>query len=177
MPKLSLIAIPLVQLKPLITLAFQDDDELLRRYTPVKDDTLENCVNRCHDTIVDMFTSKVYAESERRIYKVEFDDEGVKKIIGYTVVAINTDAPNELFSFGINCHYRSKQIVLKWLKEVQFRLGKFFWIALYKENERAINFFVKNGFTKQAEEDKSFVMLLGNHQEYIATIKHKSICQ
>lgn len=173
MGKVNLILIPMTELKPLITMAFQGDDELLRNLTPIKNDMLENCVNRIYGTISGIFSDKVYSESENKVFKVELDGEA----IGYIVVAINDEIPNELFSFGININYRSKEIVLQWLKEVKWILGKFFWIALYKQNERAINFFERNGFTKQEEENRSFVMLLGNHQEYMELVKHKEVCQ
>lgn len=177
MPNLKLIPASPEEIKSLLVTAFMEDEDLLKMYTPVQNDTLDNCVERCYDTISDMLTSPVYFGSEKQIYKIIIEEKDgritVGTTVGFSILVINEDAPNELFSFGINIHYRSKKIVMKWLKEVQWKLGKFFWIALYKQNTRAINFFLKNQFTLQEEENRSFVMLFANHEEYINLQKQK----
>lgn len=61
--------------------------------------------------------------------------------IGHTIVG-----KNYLFSFCININHRTKEIVLGWLSKVKELLNNEFGVFLSKNNERAIRFFVRNGF-------------------------------
>lgn len=162
MPQIYLKSVPYQSVKGLMKIAFADDAELLASLTPIKGDTLDSCIERCFSNIEEMFTGRVYAESQKIAYVIEFHDGKKVTDIGYTVIAKTPDTPNELYSFGINIHYRSKAIVLKWLNAVKILLGQTFWTSLYKDNSRAINFFEKNGFKKVESECRSFVSLWSN---------------
>ncbi len=156
-----------------MVLAFQDDEELLAKLTPVANDTLGHLVERCHENILEMFNGAVYADSVKAAYRIELEDRDVKTIIGYMVTAKTQDVPNELYSFGINIHYRSRKIVLKWMEETKKLLGDSFWVSLYKQNSRAINFFERNGFTKFVDDTNHFVALCHNYHDS----KKGRICQ
>jgi hypothetical protein len=175
MPNIKLIPVDYEEVKDLMKLAFKDDQLLLEKLTPVQNDDLESCVERCYASIVDMFTGTVYAESIKQAYKVEMEDSGNITTIGFSVTAKTEGSPNELFSFGINIHYRSKKIIVKWLDEVKKLLGKYYWVALYKQNERAITLFERNGFTKIEDESRHFVTLCQNYKEIIKQ-KQKAPC-
>lgn len=182
MAKINLIPVSVEELRTLLVIAFQNDTELLEKYTPVTGETFIECIDRCESTIKEMLTGSIYAQSAKQIYRVEWQQIPFFKAvtIGFSVLVINEELPHELFSFGINIKYRKPIILSKWLNALEEKLGKFYWLSLWKRNERAINFFVKNGFTKQAHNSpRSFVILLANHNEYIEFIKKQTpeLCQ
>ena len=156
------------QLKPLITFAFEDDPELLSTYSLLNNPTLEQSVDTNFNTIVEAFNSPVYCNGDDiNIYRVMLDNDGYLQPIGFTVTVTNGDIPHDLFSFGINVNYRSKKTVLKWLEGVKELLGKYYAVTLHKNNTRAINLFLKNGFTSTNEGDKNVVTLFSNFKELI----------
>ena len=161
------------EVKPLMLLAFSGDADLLQSLTPVVNDNLGNCVDRCYRNVEEMFTGAVYADSQKVAYKIALKEGGELKDIGFMITAKTADYPNELYSFGINIDYRTKDNVITWLKETERILGKYFWVSLYKQNTRAIHFFERNGFAKFVDETQHFVTLCSNFEEY----KNNRVCQ
>lgn len=161
MSGINIVSVHYTDIEALMHIAFKDDPDLLSLYTPAPE-TLEQCVARSYANVVEMFTGEVYKDSEKNAYAIELRHDDVVRRIGFMVTAKTDDLPNELYSFGINIHYRSRTIVLKWLGIVHRMLGKTFWTSLYGRNSRAINFFERNGFKKIESESRQFVSLWSN---------------
>ena len=121
-----------------VKIAFDGDSDLLSNIH-ISPGSLDHCVDNTMGMIME---NASFYDKDMRVFRVERGDE----VIGYTVVIINEKAPNELYSFGINIKYRKKDILLCWLSEVEKILGKPYYIVLWSKNQRAIDFFEKNGF-------------------------------
>lgn len=169
MAEIYFIGIPITELKPLITLAFQDDALLLSKYSLLDNPTLEESVDKNYQTIVEAYNK----EEMVQCIEVGLDDGETRVPIGFTVLINREFAPQELFSFGINIAFRNRKNSVKWLNKVKEVLGKFIYTGLHPNNTRAIDFFVKNGFTKE-EIVPGVVTLTSNFKELIK-IKEKEV--
>lgn len=172
MAKVFFERITIEELKPLITLGFKDDPELLSRYSLLENPTLQQSVDKNYDTILETIALPMY-QGDVWIYKLAIEDRDSTNVpyklpIGFTVFIINDGPPHELFSFGINIKHRSRKTVISWLEGVKEHLGKFFYVGLHKNNTRVINFFEKNGFTKKDNEiDKNSCLMISNFNKLI----------
>lgn len=121
------------ELKKYITIGFEDDPELISKIH-ISPGTLEHCVNHNFNTVKD-------AEANNgEFYKVM---SGVNEI-GF-VVAIRE--PNLVPSFGINIHHRRKETLFGFLQALKDLFnGDTYMVCVWDKNERAINFFRRNGF-------------------------------
>lgn len=172
MSKITLIPIPLKELKPLIKLAFQDDPALLTKYSVLKTSnhtpTLEESVEKNYQEILAAVNNPVFKD-DINYYSIEISDTDYSRPIGFTVTITNAEAPHILLSFGINERYREKKNSTKWLMAVKGILGKYVTTFLHVNNARAIEFFEKNGFTKKVNDlDANNVTLTSNWKELIS---------
>ena len=129
-----------------IYIAFAEDKDLLVKYH-TREKTLDELISNLIgdiEVVCDVMGMKCYA--------VVFDGEP----IGFSVF-------NDvlLFSFGIEIHFRRKDILIEWFGELKKKMSSGFATCLYNENERAISFFKKNGMHVKVENDE-FNLLVYN---------------
>ena len=125
-------------LEPFVYLAFAQDFDLLDKYHK-KEATTEECIS---NLIVQI--GELKEKCGAVCYGVWYDDEP----IGFSVIAKRL-----LYSFGIDIHFRQKDILLEWFDLIKEKLENQFVTLLYNENVRAINFFEKNGMDIVDEND------------------------
>lgn len=131
---IHLIPIERNELRPLVTLAFKDDAELLDIVAPKSLETLiEDNLSQFNE-YGDEYGGKYY------------EIKWLNISIGFTVTLSWPDP--KLLSFGINIKFRKKSIVLEWLNAVEKQFNSPFSVHLYLRNIRAIKFFQRNGFNK-----------------------------
>lgn len=179
MSKVFFCKIDLEQLKPLITFAFEDDPDLLAQYSLLKTDSrspsLNESVDKNYNTVAEAFGLPVYNYGKDiEIYEVLLVGKDSVNTIGFTVTLLNEEAPHMLFSFGININYRNLKINAKWLDQLKAHIGKYIAVTLHNNNTRAINFFIKNGFTAIRQEELSVTTLMSNYNEF-GKIKAKQL--
>lgn len=131
--RIDLEEIRFEELEPLVSFGFGDDPDLLDKYQQIKGDFLTMVKRNIKnieeaDVILNLTHYKVY--------------EG-DKIVGFTVMDLGK---NILFSFGINAQFRTKEVVTAWIEKVKEMLNGLVRCALWNENQRAIDFLLKNGF-------------------------------
>lgn len=141
---IELLPITREESKDCIAIAFSEDVELLESLH-ISPGTLEHCVDHTFSFIME--NDKFYKD-DIKYFAVSKE----KNIIGYSVVIINSKYPNELYSFGININYRTKEIVQEWLGLIEKLLVHPFYIILWSKNKRALDFFKKNGFEEDVSE-------------------------
>jgi len=134
---ITLKKISLNELPPLVQYSYLGDEDLFNKYFTGADNYM-GCVNAQLMMIYEMGES-----AKMNYYKVVYQ----KKAIGYVV-----SFENCLYSFCINVKYRKKDVLLSWWDKLCKLMNKNFVCALYKKNERAINFLERNGM-KVIEED------------------------
>lgn len=125
--------VDIIDLKPYIEIAFQNDTELFSKWHIIQDVPLA-CINDTYNRILD-----TVSYFDITCYKVLLYDV----IIGYTVIC---EEHGLLYSFGINKQYRTKEVLKNWFAEIIKILGIFDCI-LWQKNERAINHLIKQGMT------------------------------
>lgn len=135
---IELVPITKEAIKNCIEIAFNGDVELLESLH-ISPGTLEHCVDHTFSLII---ANDKICKGDVKYYAVSKDEN----IVGYSVVIVNPKYTNELYSFGININYRTKEIVQQWLGLIEELLGLPFYIILWSKNKRALDFFKKNGF-------------------------------
>lgn len=134
----TLHEMPLQDIEYYIYLSFAEDTELLEMYHH-KEATTEECIDKL------MMQIWMMRETYDVVcYGVFLDEEP----IGFSVLG-----PKFLFSFGIDIHFRTKDILIEWFSRIKGKLENEFVTWLYNENERAILFFEKNGMDIVDEND------------------------
>jgi hypothetical protein len=118
------------ELKHFIECGYRDDKDLFSTYNIIQG-SFDVCVNEQLKII------RTQAKFDDLSY---YSLHNEKEPIGYTVVG-----KNYLFSFAINIFHRSKETVLEWWDKVKEMFNNHFGLFLYKKNERAIKFFLRNG--------------------------------
>lgn len=146
MPEVKLTPIDKGELKPLVTLAFEGDNELLDTYHTLAPATLEECVN---NTFAFIDKNKDFYNEDMSCFKVTVNGIAV----GYTITIKNEKMPNELYSFGIKKEFRTWEITSQWMERLQTILGTPYYMILWAKNTRAINFFERNGFVSEERND------------------------
>ena len=115
-----------------VRLGFGEDADLLNAYQQLDTD-FETTVQRNVDNVMGLMEV-----DKLNLYKVVCN--GIE--VGFTVLNIEGGA---LVSFGINIHYRTKEIVVGWWNLVyQFLDGNFISV-LWSKNKRAIEFLQRQG--------------------------------
>lgn len=141
---LSVSEIERCDLLEYVSIALKEDLELIAKYH-FQDDCTEDMIISNLKNIEDLAKTK-----EVKCFGIYLDDMPV----GFTVVAENL-----LYSFGINVYCRQAPVVLEWWKWVRSYFNDSFLVVLYRENTRAINFFLRNGM-EEFSEDKKVVYLI-----------------
>ena len=138
-----------IELKEAIKIAFIDDIDLVSKYHILDNSSLEYCVE-------DTFNKIIKSSNEHVLewYLIKEEDE----IIGFTIVSIGY---NYLYSFGINIDYRYSVVLNEWFSKIKVILQNHFICELWKKNERAINFLIKNGM-EILEQENNIVKLKYN---------------
>jgi hypothetical protein len=135
------------ELKRYVEIAYKGDEDLLSKYH-VAEYTLDEAVE---ETLRMIYSTSLEVESNGdKMYNfyVSFDN----KPIGYLSVF-----KNNLYSFGINIEYRTKEILSDFWNEIKEVLGNNFMSVLYPNNTRAIGYLQKCGMVS-----KECVILLYN---------------
>ncbi|MES2382406.1 MAG: hypothetical protein V4538_15270 [Bacteroidota bacterium] len=117
-------------LRNLVEIAYKGDSELLDKYWG-EDFNLEDAVN---ETM--WMVGEVSKEAEMSYYSVELDDCE----IGYVCCF-----EHNLYSFGININYRTKDNLVEFWERIKEIMGQSFICMLFPQNERAINFLKTQG--------------------------------
>ena len=146
MAEVKLIPVEKDEIKSLITLAFEGDNELLDIYHKLAPATLEECVN---NTFAFINENKDFYNEDMLCFKVTVN--GIE--VGYTITIKNETFPNELYSFGIKKEFRTWEITSQWLNKINELLGLPYYMVLWSKNTRAINFFERNGFISEERND------------------------
>lgn len=133
------------ELRNLVEIAYRGDDDLLLHYWG-DGFNLEEAVNETMFMI-----SEVGKEVEMSYYAVVCDDEE----IGYVC-----KIPNNLYSFGININYRTKDNLIEFWDRVKEVMGEGFICMLYPQNTRAINFLKKQGMVEVEGVEPNCTVLL-----------------
>lgn len=118
------------QVRPLIHLAYDGDDDLLKKYH-IKEYVLEEAVESQMSMI-----NTTRGEVDLNYYKVLFNNAP----IGYFVTFKEC-----LYSFGIGMEWRTKEILIQVWDKIKSVLEETFVCILYKNNTRAINWLLKCG--------------------------------
>lgn len=132
------------RLYKLISLAFQDDVELLNKYHVVNTGITDS-VNDTFDRIG--ITSKEY---QLKYFKVLY----FNKPIGFFVIGQNL-----LYSFGINIKYRKSYILRWWWDFVKKELNHNFITMIYTKNIRTLSFLKKQGMVEVQTEDNIVTLI------------------
>lgn len=142
---LRMIEIELFQIRRYVTIAFQDDQELIDKFHKINGDLV-----KCVDSTVGFiqFHSKHYV---LRYYAVFFNSIP----IGFTVISI---VSRLLYSFGLNINYRTKQNVSTWFNMTKQLLPNGMTCILWSKNSRAINFLIRNGLKISSKENELTVL-------------------
>lgn len=141
--KVQLVPISYSELKGFISLAFADDIEL-QESLHISPGT--------HEEITDHTYNMIMAwggEYNFEYYKVVIGSGVATEAVGFTVLL--NDGGRVLYSFGINILKRCREVLVNWLVAVRETFGAEFGVSLWEKNERAINFFRKNGFVNSTE--------------------------
>ena len=143
---LQIVKIPYQELEKYITIAFQDDDLLVRKIH-ISPGTLQHCVNETYTSVADVagyggcYHKLVYEEVE----------------IGF-LVTLND--PRLVVSFGINIQSRKRAILESFLVALrEFFDNNMYMVGVHGKNKRAVNFFVKNNFDFFSGKDKTVYLV------------------
>ncbi len=135
----KLVPISFQDLRPFISLAFEGDTELLEKYH-VSPGDLEHCVEH---TLLAIEGNFRHFNEKMEFYAIISNNE----IAGYTVIIRHEFGIDELYSFGVNMKYRTKNVLISWVCCTGAKIRGPFYIVLWSKNTRAIDFFERNGFT------------------------------
>jgi len=133
------------ELKQLVEIAYKGDSDLLDKYWG-EDFSLEEAINETMYMI-----REVSKETEMTHYAVLLDGEE----IGYV-----TKIPNNLYSFGININYRTKDNLIEFWERVKEVMEDGFICMLFPQNTRAINFLKKQGMKEIDGVEQNCTVLL-----------------
>lgn len=145
--KVKLERISSEELRMAIRKSYEDDAEM-RSIHILNGASLDEMVDYTwHQNVDDL------GKAALKFYKVVAD--GI--MIGHTTLLLEPE--KILFTFGINIHYRKKEILLSWLKAVDRHLGHKYILTIREGNERALRFFERNGFGSQYQPDQKQYVL------------------
>lgn len=124
--------------------AYSGDKELLETYHIVNG-SLEFCVKE---------QVKIIRTQSRFDNLVFYGLKIADDIIGYMVIG-----ENYLFSYCINIAYRTKVVLMDWWAQVIDLFKGHFGTFLYKKNDRALRFMIRNGM-EVIDEKPNYVTLI-----------------
>lgn len=121
-------------LKPRVSTAFMGDRALM---------DFHRAPGSLRDMVEDTYRAILSERANLPLKAYDVTAEG--RSIGFAVI---TSEPFPLlYSFGINKEYRTESIKAKWLEALTELFGDVWQVALNSRNARAINFFLRQGFT------------------------------
>lgn len=138
--------IDISELQEFVSIALKEDEDLLTKYSSYY--SVEELIQAQVNNTIELLKTK-----EVKCYGVFLDDTPV----GFTVVAERL-----LYSFGINVYCRQAPIVLEWYKWIRSYFNDNFLVVLYRENTRAINFFIRNGMEEFSDDGKVVYLINKN---------------
>lgn len=144
--EISIQKIPIGDIENYVGIAFDVDEELVEKYHNA-DKTLGEAIAGNVKNI-----NELAENVDLRCYAVYWGEN----IIGFFVMAYHNSM---LYSFGINKKYRVKNILIDWVGYIKEMASEYLVCPLNAENERAINFFLKNGF-RVLERNENIVTLI-----------------
>lgn len=144
---LTIKKITTFELPKMVQIAYEGDEELLDKYH-VEKFNLEEAVESTV-FMVDLTSEQV----PMRYFKVEKDDEPIGYIVTFQ---------NNLYSFGINIKYRTKEVLIQFWEYIKDILGESFICMLYPNNSRAIEWLEKCGMEIVDGVEETAVTLLYN---------------
>ena len=130
-----------------IVTAFQDDKDFINKYH-FQDETMDDLIENNFSNI-----KKLAETKEVKCYALFLEQIP----IGFTVISEKL-----LYSFGINIHCRQADVVLIWFTWIKKIFENNFVVALYRENTRAINFFLRIGLEEFSDDGKVIYLLYNN---------------
>lgn len=133
------------ELRDLVEIAYRGDSDLLDKYWG-DDFSLEEAVNETMWMI-----NEVAKEAPMEYFAVLKDDEE----IGYVC-----KIPNNLYSFGININYRTKDNLIEFWEKVKEVMEDGFICMLFPQNVRAIKFLKKMGMVEVEGVENNCTVLL-----------------
>ena len=133
------------ELRDLIEIAYRGDSDLLDKYWG-DDFSLEEAIN---ETM--WMVGEVAKEAPMEYFVVLKDEEE----IGYVC-----KIPNNLYSFGININYRTKENLSEFWEKVKEVMKDGFICMLFPQNVRAINWLKKMGMVEVEGVENNCVCLL-----------------
>lgn len=142
-----IIRIKFNELQEFVAIALKEDEDLITKYH-FQDETMEELIVNNVKNIVELSKTK-----EVKLYGIFLEDTP----IGFTVICEKL-----LFSFGINVYCRQGAVVQEWVHWLKKTFNGHFMVCLYRENTRAINFFLRNGCEEFSEEGNVVYLLYSN---------------
>lgn len=139
------------ELQLYIMLAFNNDEELKDYH--VVPGTFKEMSKHTYNSIIDNGKG-----IDIEYYKILLRDNGKIKAIGFSVIC--RKPMRMLLSLGVNVKFRTKEILIEWLSKLEELFGDKYGVGLWKQNTRAIEFFKKNGFVNNKEDDSKKMVVL-----------------
>lgn len=133
------------ELRKLVEIAYRGDNDLLEHFWG-EDFSLEEAVNETMNMV------KRVAEEVKMDYYCVVDDE---EEIGYVCCF-----PNNLYSFGINIQFRTKNVLSEFWDRVKEVMGDSFICMLFPQNTRAIKWLEKCGMVRVDGVEENCVVML-----------------
>lgn len=133
------------ELRNLVVIAYRGDMDLLDKYWG-DGFSLEEAVN---ETM--WMVGEVEKEADMQYYSVLCDDEEIGYICCF---------PHNLYSFGININYRTKENLKEFWDCIKDVMEESFICMLFPQNERAIKWLKKNGMKEVEGVEQNCVCLL-----------------
>lgn len=143
----NIIKISKFDLSKVIKIAYEGDEDLLEKYHVDKFDLMGAVAKE----LSIIFNTVEWEDTEMDYYKIMYNDVEIGYMCTY---------PNNLYSFGINKEYRTKEILTDWWNKVKGIMGEKFITMLYPNNKRAINFLKKQGMIEVDGVEDNCVTLL-----------------
>jgi len=127
-----------------VSIAFKEDKDFIMKYH-FQDATMEDLILNNIKNILELAKTK-----DVKCYGLFLEQTP----IGFTVICEKL-----LFSFGINVYCRQESIKTVWLNWLKRVFNNDFIVVLYRENTRAINFFLKNGMEEFTDDGKILYLI------------------
>lgn len=147
MLELDICRIELADVQEYVSIAFKEDEDLITKYH-FQDKTMIDLIINNVNNIEELAKRK-----EVKCYGIFLEQTP----IGFTVISEKL-----LYSFGINVYCRNKDIKSVWWKWIKRVFDNNFVVCLYRENTRAINFFLRNGLEEFSDDGKVVYLLYNN---------------
>lgn len=147
MMEFNICRIELAELQEFVAIAFKEDADFITKYH-FQDSTMNDLIFNTVKNIEELAQTK-----EVKCYGMFLEQTP----IGFTVISEKL-----LYSFGINVYCRNKDVKAVWWKWIKRVFDNNFVVCLYRENTRAVNFFLHNGLEEFSDDGKVVYLLYNN---------------